>query len=66
MANGDWKKKCAELEEIKERCQAAFELIPIWALERGQNWMPSDEALTLLKRAKDAIRDYNEAHHNGR
>ena len=65
MSNGDWKKKCAELEEIRERCQAAFELIPIWALEREETWMPSQEAITILKRAKDAIRDYNEAHHNG-
>lgn len=65
--NGDWKRRCAELEVVTEKCGAAFELIPIWALERGQQWHPSEEAIKLLKLAKDAIRDYNEIHgHYGR
>lgn len=54
--------KCAEAERALEDCHAAFELIPIWALERGQNWLPSEVALHLLKKAKDSVTGYGHAH----
>lgn len=58
--------RCAEAETALENCSAAFELIPIWALERGQNWLPSDVALHLLKKAKDSVTNYGKAHwHTG-
>lgn len=52
----------AEAELALEHCQAAWELIPVWALERGQNWLPSKEAIRILKRAKDSVRDYGKIH----
>lgn len=61
--------RCAEAEKALEDCCAAFELIPIWALERGQNWLPSEVAIHLLKKAKDSVTDYSKAHwhsNNGR
>ncbi len=54
--------RCAEAEQALESCNAAFELIPIWALERGQTWIPSDVALLLLKKAKDAVTAYSNNH----
>lgn len=58
--------RCAEAEKALEDCSAAFELIPIWALERQQNWMPSETALHLIKKAKDSVTTYGRAHwHNG-
>lgn len=64
--NEMWQIRCAQAEKALEDCSAAFELIPIWALERGQNWMPSETAIHLLKRAKDSVRDYGIAHwHTG-
>lgn len=58
--------KCAEAESALEACSAAFELIPLWALERGQTWIPSEVALHLLKKAKDDVTNYGLAHwHNG-
>lgn len=54
--------KCAEAERALEDCSAAFELIPIWALERGQNWMPSEVAIHLLKKAKDSVGNYSREH----
>lgn len=58
--------RCAEAEKALEECSAAFELVPLWALERGQQWMPSDIALHLLKKAKDSVLAYSTAHwHNG-
>lgn len=58
--------RCAEAERALEDCCAAFELIPIWALEREQNWMPSDDAIRILKRAKDSVTIYSKAHwHSG-
>lgn len=62
----EWEARCAELEFVVEQCSAAFEIVPIWALERGQTWIPSEEAIRLLKRAKDAVRDYSVDHwHTG-
>lgn len=57
--------RCAEAEKALEDCSAAFELIPIWALERGDNWIPSEVALHLLKKAKDSVTDYGHAHWHG-
>jgi hypothetical protein len=57
--------RCAEAEKAIEACSAAFELIPIWALERGQNWLPSETAIHLLKVAKDSVRDFAAAHWRG-
>ncbi len=58
--------RCAEAEKALEACNAALELIPIWALERGQTWIPSDVALLLLKKAKDSVTNYAKDHwHNG-
>lgn len=58
--------RCAEAEKAIEDCMAAFELIPIWALERGENWFPSETALHLLKKAKDSVTGYARSHwHTG-
>jgi hypothetical protein len=61
-----WQIRCAQAEKALEDCSAAFELIPIWALEREQNWLPSAVALHLLKTAKDSVQNYSTAHwHTG-
>lgn len=58
--------RCAEAEQALEDCAAAFEIIPIWALERGQTWIPSEVAIHLLKKAKDGVTNYSKAHwHSG-
>lgn len=54
--------RCAEAEKALEDCNAAFEVIPIWALERGQTWVPSDVAIHLLKKAKDSVTNYAKSH----
>lgn len=54
--------RCAEAERALEDCNAAFEIIPIWALERGQNWIPSEVAIHLLKKAKGSVISYGNAH----
>lgn len=54
--------KCAEAERALEDCHAALELVPIWALEKGQNWLPSDVALLLLRKAKDSVAVYATHH----
>ena len=56
--------RCAEAEKALEDCAAAFELIPIWALERGQTWIPSEVAIHLLKKAKDSVTAYEKLHHH--
>lgn len=65
MSNGDWKRRCADLELEHDMSRALSQLIPIWALERGQNWIPSEDAIRLLKKWKDSIRDYDERYHSG-
>ena len=60
-----WEARCAELEAIINVCAEAFELIPIWAIERHHDWHPSDVALLRLKQAKDSVRDYLAFHSNG-
>jgi hypothetical protein len=54
-----------ELEEIVEKCSKAFELIPIWALEKGENWFPSEDAIRLLKKAKDGVTEYTRSRYHG-
>lgn len=66
MRTTNWKKRCAEADIVIENCSAAFDLIPIWALEREENWMPSVEAIVLLKRAKDSLRDFVAVHYHGK
>lgn len=57
--------RCAEAERALEDCSAAFELIPIWALERQQNWLPSETAIHLLKKAKDSVTAFTRSHWRG-
>lgn len=64
--NGDWKRRCAEAELVIEHCSAAMALIPIWALEKEQQWIPSPEALVTLKRAKDSLNDFVSVHFLGK
>jgi hypothetical protein len=62
----EYQVRCAEAEKALEDCCAAFELVPIWALERGQNWIPSEICIHLLKKAKDSVTDYSRSHwHTG-
>lgn len=59
--------RCAEAEKALEDCNEAFNVIPIWALERGQTWIPSEVALHLLRKAKDSVTNYGKRHwHTGR
>lgn len=60
-----WEIRCAEAELALENCAKAFELIPVWALERQQNWIPSETAIHLIKVAKDSVRDYGYLHWKG-
>lgn len=54
--------RCGEAERALEDCSAALELLPLWALERGQTWMPSETAIHLLRKAKDSVSGYVRAH----
>ena len=54
--------RCTAAEKAVEDCAAAFELIPIWALEKGQTWIPSEVAILLLKKAKDSVTAYSKHH----
>lgn len=65
LGNGNGKKRIKELEsrlleleEIVEKCSQAFDLLPVSSLENGLTWYPSNEAIRLLKRAKDASQEY--------
>lgn len=48
-----YQKRCAELEEILERCLAALDLIPADQLRKGYQWFPSEEALKAIERGKE-------------
>lgn len=63
--NAAWKIRCMEAEAAVEAASKAFDLIPIWALERGQQWIPSEAAIHLLKRAKDSVRAFEADHWHG-
>lgn len=54
--------RAAEAEKALEDCNAAFELIPVGALEAGKTWFPSEVALHLLKKAKDTLTEYARLH----
>lgn len=54
--------RCAEAEKALEDCHAAFELIPVHALEKQQQWMPSEIALHLIRKAKTSVTEYSTAH----
>lgn len=61
-----WQIRCAQAEKTIEECSAAFELIPLWALEKGQQWIPSEVALLLLRKAKESVNSYSADHwHTG-
>lgn len=57
-----YKAKCVELEEIVELCLKAFSLIPTQELGRGHQWFPSEEALRLIERGRDAASRYSADH----
>ena len=61
----EFKIRCAEAEKALEDCHAALELVPIWALEKEQNWFPSDTAIRLLKKAKDSVTTFARNHWDG-
>lgn len=54
--------RLSDCEDALDACAAAFALIPVWALKRGHQWMPSDEALQLIIEAKDALTKYAHRH----
>lgn len=56
--------RAADAEKALEDCKAALELIPIWALEKGQTWIPSEVAILLLKKAKGSVANYAKNHWN--
>lgn len=58
----NWKVRALEAEEVIKDASKAFDLIPIGPLSAGQVWVPSDVALYLLKKAKTAVKDYEEHH----
>lgn len=57
-----WEARCADLEQTLLQCAEAFELIPVWTLERDEIWMPSDVAILRIKNAKDGVRSYLNKH----
>lgn len=57
-----YKAKAAELEEIVEAALAAFNLIPVRELRNGNQWFPSEDALKLIEKARDAAHDYASEH----
>lgn len=61
-----WQIRCAQAEKTIEECSAAFELVPVWALEKGQTWIPSEVAILLLRKAKESVKTYSLDHwHTG-
>lgn len=54
--------RLADAENTLDLCAAALTLIPVWALRRGQTWMPSDEALDTIADAKEALEKYAQRH----
>ncbi len=66
MTPEDWQRRCADADIVIENCLAAVSMIPIWALEKNQQWIPSHETIVLLKRMKDSLNDFAAIHYNGR
>lgn len=54
--------RLADAEDTLEACAAAINLIPIWALKKKLQWIPSDEAINLLVEAKDSLNKYSRKH----
>lgn len=50
--------RLSDAEDTLDKCAEALKLIPVWALRRGQNWMPSEEALNLIADCKEALERY--------
>lgn len=61
-----YRAKALELEEIVEACLAAFNLIPVRDLRNGSQWFPSEEALRLIEKARDAAHEYASEHWSSR
>lgn len=51
-----------DAEDTLDLCALALTMIPVWAMRRGQTWLPSDEALNLIADAKDALDKYAQRH----
>lgn len=60
MTKQEWESRCAEAEEIVRILGRAFDLIPVRVLSgiSGAQWMPSDEAITIIGYAKDRLTEY--------
>lgn len=58
-----FKARCAELEDILDLCLKSLNLIPVGQLQQGYQWFPSDEALRIMQRAKDAAYHYVAEHY---
>lgn len=56
------KARITQLEIVLEDCIKFLELVPLTQIEKGIRWMPSEEAIMLGKRAKDAINQYSQTH----
>lgn len=52
--------KVAIRDDLLEILEKAFSLIPVGQLQQGFVWMPSEEAVTILRIAKDRLREHNE------
>ena len=60
-----YKARCEELEEIMEMCLGALGLVPTDEIRRGYSWLPSEEGLRTIERAKDAAARYLQDHWDG-
>lgn len=52
--------KIALQDELLEVIEGALELIPTGQLAQGFSWVPSPEAVILIKRAKDRLKEHKE------
>lgn len=52
--------KVAIRDDLLDIVEQAFQLIPVGQLEQGYTWVPSAEAVVLLKIAKDRLREHRE------
>lgn len=53
-----WEAKCAEDEELIRILDKAMALIPVTQLAQGYKWFPSDEAIAIIKFAKDRLSEW--------
>lgn len=54
--------RLSECEDVMDACARALALIPVWALRRGHQWMPSEYEIALIAEAKDALVKYTNRH----